>query len=143
TKRDQAKLVFADAKAFVARCPGLAAVVERRRAELLIEEARSKFEPLGADADTIDGLNPFVVVCDEIHAWKSREMWDVLLTGMGARDQPLALPITTAGDFSDSIYNELHTDVEQVLEGVVKDDEVFGFIATVDAEDDWRDPAAW
>jgi phage terminase large subunit-like protein len=62
---------------------------------------------------------------------------------MGAREQPLALPITTAGDFSDSIYNELHTDVEQVLEGVVQDDEIFGYIATVDAEDDWQEPAAW
>lgn len=143
TKRDQAKLVFEDAKAFVARSPQLASIVERWKHSLQIPAARSKFEPLGADADTTDGLNPFVAVCDEIHAWKSRDLWDVLLTGMGARDQPLALPITTAGDFAESIYNELHTDVEQVLEGVVADDEVFGFIATVDAEDDWRDSAAW
>jgi phage terminase large subunit-like protein len=143
TKRDQARLVFNDAKAFVAKSPHLSKIVQRWRASLTIDAARSKMEPLGADADTIDGLNPFVVICDEIHAWKSREMWDVLLTGMGARDQPLALVITTAGDFSESIYNELHTDVEQVLEGVVSDDEVFGFIATVDAEDDWRDRKAW
>lgn len=143
TKRDQAKLVFEDAKAFVARSPQLRAIVERWRHSLQIPALRSKFEPLGADADTTDGLNPFVAVCDEIHAWKSRDLWDVLLTGMGARDQPLALPITTAGDFSESIYSELHTDAEQVLEGVVIDDEVFGYIATVDPEDDWRDPAAW
>lgn len=143
TKKDQARLVFDDAKAFVARSPHLAAVVERWKVALTIPAARSKFEPLGADADSLDGLNPFVAICDEIHAWKSRDLWDVLLTGMGARDQPLALPITTAGDFSDSIYNELHTDVEQVLEGVVSDDEIFGYIATVDSEDDWRDPAAW
>jgi phage terminase large subunit-like protein len=143
TKRDQAKLVFEDAKAFVARSPQLAQIVERWKHSLQIPAARSKFEPLGADADTTDGLNPFVAVCDEIHAWKSRDLWDVLLTGMGARDQPLALPITTAGDFSESIYNELHTDVEQVLEGVVADDEIFGYIATTDATDDWREPAAW
>ncbi len=143
TKKDQARLVFEDAKAFVARSPDLAKIVERWKVALEIPALRSKFVPLGADADSLDGLNPFVAVCDEIHAWKSRDLWDVLLTGMGAREQPLALPITTAGDFSDSIYNELHTDVEQVLEGVVSDDEVFGFIATIDAEDDWRDPAAW
>lgn len=143
TKRDQAKLVFEDAKAFVARSPDLAAIIERWKCSLTIPSARSKFEPLGADADSLDGLNPFVAVCDEIHAWKSRDLWDVLLTGMGAREQPLALPITTAGDFSDSIYNELHTDAEQVLEGVVQDDEIFGFIATTDSEDDWRDPIAW
>jgi phage terminase large subunit-like protein len=143
TKKDQAKLVFEDAKAFVGRSPDLSAVIERWKHSLQIPAARSKFEALGADADSLDGLNPFVAVCDEIHAWKSRDLWDVLLTGMGAREQPLALPITTAGDFSDSIYNELHTDVEQVLEGVVSDDEVFGYIATTDPEDDWREPAAW
>lgn len=143
TKKDQARLVFDDAKAFVAKSPHLAAIITRWKAGLEIPECRSKFEPLGADADSLDGLNPFVAICDEIHAWKSRDLWDVLLTGMGARDQPLALPITTAGDFSESIYNELHTDVEQILEGVVADDQVFGYIATVDPEDDWRDPKAW
>lgn len=143
TKRDQAKLVFEDAKALVARSPEIAEIVERLTYSLVIPEARSKFEPLSADADTADGLNPFVAVCDEIHAWKSRDLWDVLLTGMGSREQPLALAITTAGDFADSIYNELHGDAEQVLEGVVADDAVFGYIACLDVEDDWKNPATW
>jgi phage terminase large subunit-like protein len=143
TKRDQAKLVFEDAKALVARCPELREIIQTFKYSLQIPAARSKFEPLGADADTADGLNPFVAVCDEIHAWKTRDLWDVLLTGMGSREQPLALAITTAGDFSDSIYNELHSDAEQVLEGVVSDDAVFGFIACLDAEDDWRDGTKW
>lgn len=148
TKRDQAKLVFEDAKALVASCPGLAKRIERYRYSLQIPSSRSKFEPLGADSDTLDGLNPFVAICDEIHAWKSRDLWDVLLTGMGAREQPLALAITTAGDFADSIYNELRSDAEQILEAVgqpdgIRDDAVFAYIATVDAEDDWTDEAAW
>jgi phage terminase large subunit-like protein len=143
TKRDQAKLVFEDAKAIVGRCPSLARVIERYRYSLQIPAIRSKFEPLGADGDTLDGLNPFVAICDEIHAWKSRDLWDVLLTGMGAREQPLSLAITTAGDFSDSIYNELHNDAEQVLDGVVNDDAIFGFIACLDADDDWKDERVW
>jgi phage terminase large subunit-like protein len=71
TKKDQARLVFDDAKAFVAKSPHLAAIVTRWKAYLEIPEARSKFEALGADADSLDGLNPFVAICDEIHAWKS------------------------------------------------------------------------
>jgi phage terminase large subunit-like protein len=148
TKRDQAKLVFEDAKALVRSCPGLLKRIESYRYSLQIPATRSVFQPLGADGDTLDGLNPFVAICDEIHAWKSRDLWDVLLTGMGAREQPLALAITTAGDFSDSIYNELRTDAEQILEAVgqtdgIKDDAVFAFMATIDAEDDWTDEAAW
>ena len=143
TKRDQAKLCFEDAKALVARNPDLGAIVERYRYSLQIPDARSKMEPLGADSDTLDGLNPFVAICDEIHAWKSRDMWDVLLTGMGAREQPLALAITTAGDFSESIYNELRGDAEQILEGVVEDDSSFGYIACLDADDDWLDESTY
>lgn len=148
TKRDQAKLVFEDAKAMVGSCPGLARRVERYRYSLQIPAARSKFEPLGADSDTLDGLNPFVAICDEIHAWKSRDLWDVLLTGMGAREQPLALAITTAGDFSDSIYNELRSDAEQILEGVgqpdgLRDDAVFAYVATVDDAERWQDETEW
>lgn len=143
TKRDQAKLVFEDAKAMVLRSPDLRGIIEPYRFSLQIPDARSKFEPLASDYNTLDGLNPSAAICDEIHAWKSRDLWDVLLTGMGAREQPLALAITTAGDFSDSIYNELHGDAEQILEGVVHDDAVFAYIATTDSEDDWRTPLAW
>jgi len=143
TKKDQARLVFEDAKALVQRSPDLSEIVNSYKYYLEIPESRSKFEPLGADSDGLDGLNPFMIVCDEIHAWKSRDTWDVLLTGMGARTQPLALAITTAGDFSESIYNELRTDAESILEGVVKDDSVFGYIACLDAEDDWLDESTW
>lgn len=143
TKRDQAKLVFNDARAMVGRSPDLADVVTRYVHSLEIPELRAKFEPLGADADTLDGLNPFFVVCDEIHAWKSRDPWDVMLTGMGAREQPMLLAITTAGDFSDSIYNELRSDAEQILDGVATDDAVFAFIATVEDPAKWTEPAEW
>jgi phage terminase large subunit-like protein len=147
TKRDQAKLVFSDMKAFVRLSPELAEFIERNAHSLEIPATRSKAEPLGADADTTDGLNPFVAICDEIHAWKSRDLWDVLLTGMGAREQPLALAITTAGDFSDSIYNELHSDAEQVVDGSAAPtpdtDAIFSYIATPDSDVDWTTPAAW
>lgn len=147
TKRDQAKLVFSDMKAFVCLSSDLSELVERNAHSLEIPETRSKAEPLGADADTTDGLNPFVAICDEIHAWKSRDLWDVLLTGMGAREQPLALAITTAGDFSESIYNELHNDAEQVVDGstapTADTDAIFSYIATPDSDVDWTTPKAW
>lgn len=144
TKRDQAKLVFEDAKALIAKSPELAEHVERYRYSITIHETRSKFEPLGADSDTLDGLNPFVAICDEIHAWKSRDLWDVLETGMGAREQPLMFAITTAGSFEDSIYNTLRVSAESMLEAVghrggMKDDGTFAFIACLDPEDDWLD----
>jgi phage terminase large subunit-like protein len=146
TKRDQAKIVFADMKAFVRLSPDLSEFIERNAHSLEIPDLRAKVEPLGADSDTVDGLNPSAAICDEIHAWKSRDLWDVLLTGMGAREQPLAVAITTAGDFSESIYNDLRSEAGQILDGVVAGpdtDAFFAYVATPDSEDDWTAPATW
>jgi phage terminase large subunit-like protein len=70
-------------------------------------------------------------------------MVDVLNTGTGARRQPLIWYITTAGYDRTSVCWEHHEYTRQVLEGTIQDDSWFGFIATVDAGDDWKDEATW
>lgn len=142
TKKDQAKLVAGPARRAVFRVPEFAELITPYRESLVVESSGSKFEALGADADTLDGLNPSVVICDEIHRWKGRELWDVVNTATGAREQPLILVITTAGDESgEDIYGKEHDHTVQVLEGVIEDDARFGYIACIDPEDDWTDPA--
>jgi phage terminase large subunit-like protein len=101
-------------------------------------------EAVSADADTLDGLNPSVAVCDEIHKWHGRDLWDVIETGMGAREQPLLWAITTAGREGDEdVYGQEHDHCEQILTGLIEDDSRFAFIASVDPEDDWTSPAVW
>jgi phage terminase large subunit-like protein len=71
-----------------------------------------------------------------------RALWDVIETGMGARDQPLMWATTTAGEEGEEdVYGQEHTYGVQVLEGVVEDDARFAYIATLDPDDDWTDPA--
>jgi methylase of polypeptide subunit release factors len=53
----------------------------------------SKFEPLSAEADTLDGLNIHLAIVDELHAHRTREIYDVLETGTGKRD-----PVAAAFD---------------------------------------------
>jgi phage terminase large subunit-like protein len=142
TKRDQAKLVFDLAKRAVTRTPDLAAMIQVFAFSLVCEDSFGKFEAVSSDADTLDGLNPHVALCDEIHKWKGRALWDVIETGMGARDQPLLWAITTAGEESDAhVYGQEHNHGVQVLEGVVEDDARFCFIAALDPGDEWTDPA--
>lgn len=87
-----------------------------------------------------DGSNPHAAILDEIHEYKSDSLKNTMLTGMGARAQPLLWMITTAGsDFSGPCYNEI-LDHRKILEGVVEDDERFFIEYTIDAEDDWTDP---
>ena len=144
TKRDQARIVHSEAVRMVKRSPELKSFIKPYRDNLSNEETASKYEPLGADADTLDGLNPSAAIVDELHAHKTREMLDVLETGTGARRQPLIFVITTAGvGGAPSVGLEMHEYAEGVLKGQLKDDTFFAFIAAIDDGDDWLDEDAW
>lgn len=139
TKRDQAKLVFDLAKRAVTRTPDLAALIQPFAFNLVCADTFGKFEAVSSDADTLDGLNPSAALCDEIHKWRGRSLWDVLETGMGARDQPLMWAITTAGEDSEQdVYGQEHNHCLDVLNGVIQDDGRFAYIAAIDPEDDWQ-----
>jgi phage terminase large subunit-like protein len=145
TKRDQAKLSWGEAVRMVGKSPALAKMVKHWRASdtLAVEATASKFVPLGADSDTMDGLNVHGSLIDELHAHKTRDVVDVLETATGARRQPLQLEITTAGYDRESVCWEHNQYSTQILEGTVEDDTWFAFIATIDEGDSWDDPLAW
>jgi phage terminase large subunit-like protein len=103
----------------------------------------SKFEPLGADTDTLDGLNVHCALVDEVHAHKDRSMWDILNTATGARTQPLIFAITTAGFDRTTLLADLDDYGKKILEGTLEDDGLFPFICTLDDGDDWQDEAVW
>jgi phage terminase large subunit-like protein len=103
---------------------------------LEIPELASKAEPLSADAETLDGLNIHCAVVDELHAHRTRDLWDVLDTATGAREQPLLLPITTAGSNTGGICYEQVTYLQKVLQRVVPDESYFGIYYTLDEKDD-------
>ncbi len=144
TKKDQAKIVHDSAVAMVKASPELRPWVKTGRNNIHCARLGSKFEPLGADSNTLDGLNPHGNIIDELHAHRDRGVWDVLDTAMGARRQPMTIAITTAGIYEpESIGWQQHAHAVQVLEGVLQDDAFFAFIAAADAEADWTEPATW
>lgn len=143
TKKDQARITHGEATRMVKASPGLRSRIRTHRDNLHVLENSSKFEPLGADADTMDGLNVHGAVVDELHAHKNRNVWDVLETATGSRSQPLILAITTAGFDKHSICREQHDYTEKLIDGVVEDDSFFGIIYTIDAEDDWSNEETW
>lgn len=151
TKRDQARITHSEATRMVKSSPSLRKRIRVFRDNLNIEHTASKMEPLGADADTLDGLNPHGALVDEVHAHKTRDLWDVLETATGARRQPLIFATTTAGFNRQSLCYQLHDYTEKVLSGVLQNDSHFGVIYTLDLEegkggkqgDDWEDEAVW
>lgn len=143
TTREQARLSHGEAVRMVKQSSLLQKELKTVRDNIYSESSYSKFEPLSADYGTLDGLNVHCALCDEVHAWKSRELWDVLRTATGARRQPLMLAITTAGFDRQSLCYQLHDYTEKVLSGAVKDDTHFGIIYTIDSGDNWEDEAVW
>lgn len=144
TKKDQAKIVHDVAVAMVKQSPELKKYVRTVRNNINCLRMGAKFEPLGADSDTLDGLNPHGNIIDELHAHKNRDVWDVLDTAQGARRQPMTIAITTAGLYDpESIGWQQHEHACNVLEGTVEDDGLFAYIASMDEKDDYRDARSW
>ena len=145
TKRDQAKLSWSEAARMVQKSPSLSGMVNHWRSSntLVVDQTASKFQPLGADADTMDGLNVHGALIDELHAHKTRDVVDVLETATGARRQPLIFEITTAGYDRQSVCYEHHNYSVSVLRGLIQDDTWFVFMAALDEGDDWREESTW
>jgi phage terminase large subunit-like protein len=143
TKFDQAKIIHAEACRMRDASGSLTERVQCFRNNLSIAGTASKYEPLGADSDTLDGLNVHCALIDELHAHKGRGLWDVLDTATGARRQPLMFAITTAGFDQTSVCWEQHEYAEKVLSGVTPDETFFAYIAALDEGDAWDDEATW
>jgi phage terminase large subunit-like protein len=147
TTREQARIVFNTAKRMAQREEGFRERygVQVNAHNLSIDENASKFEPLSSDSWTLDGLNIHCAVIDELHAHKTREVYDVIETGTGARSQPLTWCITTSGSNRAGICYEVREYVLKILKRVVRDETVFGIVYTVDEGDEkrWDDPRVW
>lgn len=97
----------------------------------------SRFEPVIGKPG--DGASPSCAILDEVHEHPDDILYDTMLTGMGAREQPLLLGITTAGSNISGPCYEIQKDVEAVLSGSNENDELFGIIYTIDdPEEEWR-----
>lgn len=147
TTRDQARIVYAGAQAMARRSPQWrdyfgVVVLER---EIKVEATGSQFSALSADAGTLDGLNPHGALVDELHAHRTRAVWDVLETALGSRAQPVLWAISTAGTNLGGICHELWSYAQKVLEGVVDDDQFFAVNWTIDDEDRdrWDQEDVW
>ena len=145
TTRDQARIVFDDARAMAERTPDLrtwlgVAIMQH---SLTVAHTASKFTPLAAEGSTLDGLNVHFAVIDELHAHKTRAVYDVIDTARGAREQSLLWNITTAGTDRSGICYERRTHVTKLLDGVIEDPAMFGVIYTIDETDDPFQPTSW
>lgn len=138
-EKEQARIVFGDAKAMIEADPELTELTKVYRDAIEVPSTGSVYRVLSAESYSKEGLNPTLVIYDELHAAPNRELYDVMELGMGARVEPMMLSITTAGvkaDSSgmDSVAYSLYQHGQKVARGEI-DDPTF-FMAWWEAEPD-------
>ena len=148
TKRDQAKIIWLEAKRMVKKSPALLKKIKPLVAELVSEYNESSFKPLGSDSDTLDGLNVHGALLDEIHAWKDKNLYDVIVDGTSSREQPLIFITTTAGSVREGTYDIKYDECEQVINGYndangYKNERLLPIIYELNNRKDWVNEEAW
>lgn len=145
TTKDQARIVFDAARAMARKTPEFCDRfgVEIGTHALTVPESDSTFKALSSEDNSLDGLNPHVAIIDELHAHKTRGVYDVLETATGSRAQSLLWTVTTAGSNRAGICYEVRTYAQKILEGGAIDETFFAIIYTIDEGDDWTDPRVW
>ena len=143
TKKDQARIIFDEAKRMVNASSHIKRHINIYQTNMSMPMSNSKFEPLSSDANSLDGLNIHGGIIDELHAHKTRDVYDVLVTATGARKQPLIWIVTTAGFNTNGICYEKYEYSVKVLKGVIEDDRFFCYIAQADENDDPFDENTW
>jgi phage terminase large subunit-like protein len=143
--KEQARLSFSIAKNMVLQEPNLIKRAGTYRDSITYDKVGSYYKVISADADTKHGLNLSCCLLDEIHSHKNRDLYDVLLTSMGARKEPLMLGITTAGagNQKDHISRELYDYSKKLIDGSIEDDSFLGIIYEADEGDDIFSEEVW
>lgn len=137
TTEKQAWEVFRPARLMALRSPALCAHfhIEVNASNLHTLSDGSRMEPIVGKPG--DGASPSLAITDEYHEHPDDFQVEAMVTGMGAREQPLHLVISTAGDNIAGPCYEAQLEAQKVLSGVLENDELFAIIYTVDKGDDW------
>ena len=115
---------------------------KHRQSDLAIPGTNSTVKKIAFSAKKSDGFNPSLCICDEIAAWegdKGLKQYEVMKSGMGARQEGLLLSCTTSGYVNDSIYDEMIKRATRFLLGDSKEKRLLPFLYMIDDIDKWND----
>ena len=149
TKKDQAKIIWQEAKRMVRKSPTLLKRVRTLVSEIVSDFNDGTFKALASDADSLDGLNVHCALMDEIHQWKNgRALFDIVADGITAREQPLIFMTSTAGVIREDIYDQEYEEAERLINGYddpggYHDDHTICFIYELDSRAEWINPKCW
>lgn len=148
TKKDQAKIIWTEVKRMIKKSPALNKHLKCLVSSIKCGFNEGTFEPLGSDSDKLDGLNVHGALIDELHAIKDKNIYDVLVDGMTAREQPLCIITTTAGTVRDNIFDLKYEECERLVAGYddpegYHDETILPLVYELDKREEWTNPECW
>ena len=143
SKKDQARIIFTESVNMVKQSPELIGITKKRKSDLYFPLTFSKMQPLGKNSDTLDGLNSSLVIVDELHSIRDRNLYEVMKQSQSARRQPLFVMITTAGTIRESIFDDMYKYACGVADGTIKDDRFLPIMYELDDNTEAFAPLKW
>jgi phage terminase large subunit-like protein len=161
TTRDQASILFRDARNMADASPDLKEALDVGEHNIAHADSRSFFRPVSSEHRGLDGKRVHVALIDELHEHPSATVVDKMRAGTKGRRQALIFEITNSGYDRTSVCWQHHQYSVQVLEGVIPNDSWFAYVCQLDpckacvAEgktaptdgcpkcDGWRDEKVW
>jgi phage terminase large subunit-like protein len=149
TKRDQAKIIWLEAKRMRNKSAALRKRIRALVGEMISDFNDGVFKPLASDVDTLDGHNVHGALMDEIHQWRNGQaLFDIIADGVSAREQPFIFVTSTAGTVREDIYDAKYDYAARVIDGYGEtgayiDERFLAFIYELDDRNEWVDPTCW
>ena len=143
TKKEQAKIVWEESKKMIRKSPCLAKRIRCLVGGIYYDATDSYFRALASDSNSLDGLNAHLVIADEVHAWKDKNLLDVMYDSMSARTQPILLETSTMGTVRQNVFDIEYDYASQVIDGSIQDETLLPIIYELDKESEWINEDAW
>lgn len=143
TKKEQAKIVWDEAKHMIKKSPVLSKRIRCLIGGIYYDATDSFFRALASDSNSLDGLNAYLVIADEVHAWKDKNLLDVMYDSMSAREQPLLLETSTMGTVRQNVFDIEYDYASQVIDGTIEDETLLPIIYELDDEREWTKEECW
>ena len=149
TKKDQAKIIWEEAKRMAAKSPALSKRTRRLVNGIFYDKTESFFKAVASETDSLDGLNGSAILADEIWAWRDKGLLDIMSDSISVREQPIIFEFSTMGKIREAVFDGEYEYLEAVikgyegLEGGIEDETVLPFIYELDEAKEWTDEKAW
>ena len=141
-KLDQTDLVYSAFKFAVEQEPALDKRTRPRKNDLFVKESNTTIKKIAFNERKSDGYNPQLTVCDEGSSWpgeRGLKQYEVMVSGTGAREQPLTLMITSSGYEDEGIYDELVKRGTSFLNGDSRETRLLPILYMIDDAGKWDD----